>query len=148
LGWALEALVVAHLSVARIAEGLAVSWNTANSALLAEGRRLLLDDPQRLAGVSVIGVDEHVWRQTRRGDTYALRDHVSYGDQGDVLCGDPFPRRGSHGGTPMDLQRLTDLVADPHERVEVAHRVLRQQAVSTPRLALLCTRCVPGPTSS
>jgi len=41
LGWAFEALVVAHLSVARIAEALAVSWNTANSAVLAEGRRLI-----------------------------------------------------------------------------------------------------------
>ena len=43
LGWALEGLVVAHLSVARIAEALAVSWNTANSAILGEGRRLLID---------------------------------------------------------------------------------------------------------
>ena len=31
---ALEGVVVAHLSVARIAEALAVSWNTANSAVL------------------------------------------------------------------------------------------------------------------
>ena len=30
LGWALEALVVAHLSMARIAEALGVSWNSAN----------------------------------------------------------------------------------------------------------------------
>jgi transposase-like protein len=60
LGWALEGLVVAHLSVARIAEALAVSWNTANSAVLAEGRRPLIDDPARFDGVRVIGVDEHV----------------------------------------------------------------------------------------
>ncbi len=33
LRWALEALVVAHLSVARVAEGLGVSWNTANDAV-------------------------------------------------------------------------------------------------------------------
>ena len=70
LGWALEALVVAHLSVSRIAEALAVSWNTANSAVLAEGRRLLIDDPARFDGVRAIGVDEHVWRHTRRGDKY------------------------------------------------------------------------------
>jgi transposase-like protein len=62
LGWALEALVVAHLSMARIAEALAVSWNTANNAVLAEGRRLLIDDPGRFDGVRVIGVDEHVVR--------------------------------------------------------------------------------------
>jgi hypothetical protein len=62
LGWALEGLAVAHLSVARVAEGLGVSWNTANSAVRAEGRRVLIDDPQRLAGVRVVGVDEHVVR--------------------------------------------------------------------------------------
>jgi transposase len=70
LRWALEALVCQHLSVARVAEGLAVSWNTANNAVLAEGRRVLIDDPHRFDGVAVIGVDEHVWRHTRRGDKY------------------------------------------------------------------------------
>jgi transposase len=66
----LEGLVVAHRSVARIAEALAVSWNTANSAVLAEGRRLLIQDPTRFDTVRVIGVDEHVWRHTRRGDKF------------------------------------------------------------------------------
>ena len=59
-----------HLTVARVAEGLAVAWNTANDAVLAEGRRVLIDDPHRFDGVTVIGVDEHVWRHTRRGDKY------------------------------------------------------------------------------
>jgi transposase len=70
LAWALEALVVGHLSVARIAEALAVSWNTANDAVLEEGRRVLISDPARFDGVRVLGVDEHVWRHTRRGDKY------------------------------------------------------------------------------
>jgi len=70
LRWALEALVVGHLTVARIAEALAISWNTANSAVLAEGKRVLIEDPHRFDGVKVIGVDEHVWRHTRRGDKY------------------------------------------------------------------------------
>ena len=70
LRWALEALVCQHLSVARVAEGLAVSWNTANNAVLAEGKRVLIEDPARFDGVRVIGVDEHVWRHTRRGDKY------------------------------------------------------------------------------
>jgi transposase len=65
LRWALEALVVQHLTVARVAEALAVSWNTANDAVLAEGRRVLINDPARFDGVRVIGVDEHVWRHTR-----------------------------------------------------------------------------------
>jgi transposase len=70
LRWALEAIVCQHLSVARVAEALAVSWDTANDAVLAEGRRVLINDPTRLDGVRVIGVDEHAWRHTRRGDKY------------------------------------------------------------------------------
>ncbi|SHN89064.1 Transposase, partial [Geodermatophilus obscurus] len=53
-----------------VAEGLGVAWNTANDAVLAEGQRVLIDDPGRFDGVAVIGVDEHVWRHTRRGDKY------------------------------------------------------------------------------
>ncbi|WP_371151564.1 ISL3 family transposase [Buchananella felis] len=68
--WALEALVCQHLSVSRIAQGLSVAWDTANDAVLAEGQRLLINDPVRLEGVRVIGVDEHVWRHTRAGDKY------------------------------------------------------------------------------
>ena len=70
LRWALEALVMQHLTVARVAEALAVRWNTANDAVLAEGRRLLINDLTRFDGVTAIGVDEHVWRHTRRGDKY------------------------------------------------------------------------------
>nr|WP_208390722.1 ISL3 family transposase [Brooklawnia cerclae] len=70
LRWALEGIVVQHLTVARVAEGLGVSWNTANTAVLAEGSRVLIDDPTRFDGVTAVGVDEHVWRHTRRGDKY------------------------------------------------------------------------------
>jgi transposase len=70
LRWALVGLVCRHLAVARLAEAPAVSWTTANTAVLAEGRRVLLDDPTRFDDVKVIGVDEHVWRHTRRGDKF------------------------------------------------------------------------------
>ena len=70
LAWALNGIVVQHLTVARVAEGLGVAWNTANDAVLAEGRRVLISDVARFDGVKVIGVDEHVWRHTRRGDKY------------------------------------------------------------------------------
>ena len=70
LRWALVAIVRQHLTVARVAEALAVSWDTANAAVLAEGRRVLIDDPHRFDGVKVLGVDEHCWRHTRRGDKY------------------------------------------------------------------------------
>ena len=70
LRWALDGIVRQHLTVARVAEGLGVAWNTANDAVLTEGKRVLIDDPHRLDGVKVLGVDEHVWRHTRRGDKY------------------------------------------------------------------------------
>ncbi len=70
LRWALEAIVCQHLTVARVAEGLGVAWNTANDAVLAEGKRTLIEDAARFDGVTAIGVDEHVWRHTRCGDKY------------------------------------------------------------------------------
>ena len=70
VGWALKAIVVDHLTVSRAAAGLGVSWHTANTAILAEGKRRLIDDPARFDGVTTIGVDEHVWRHTRFGDKY------------------------------------------------------------------------------
>lgn len=38
--------------------------------MLAEGQRLLINDPARFDGVSVLGMDEHVWRRTKTGDKY------------------------------------------------------------------------------
>ena len=70
LTWALFAIVVDHLTVSRVAAGLGVSWHTANSAVLTEGKRVLIDDPGRFEGVTTIGVDEHVWRHTRKGDRF------------------------------------------------------------------------------
>ena len=70
VGWALKAIVVDHLTVSRAAAGLGVSRHTANTAILAEGKRRLIDDPARFDGVTTIGVDEHVWRHTRFGDKY------------------------------------------------------------------------------
>ncbi len=70
LRWALEGIVCQHLTVARVAEGLAVAWDTANDAVLAEGQRVLIGNPDRFNGVKVIGVDEHCWRHTRKGDKY------------------------------------------------------------------------------
>ena len=42
----------------------------ANTAVLAEGARLLINDPARCEGVRVIGMFEHVWRHTPDGDKY------------------------------------------------------------------------------
>jgi len=68
--WALKCLVIDRMSIARIAAGLGVSWHTANDAVLTAGHELLIADPARLHGVRVLGVDEHAWRHSRRGDTF------------------------------------------------------------------------------
>jgi hypothetical protein len=70
LRWALEGIVIQHLTIARVAEAPTVAWDTANDAVLAEGKRLLIDDAARFDGVKVIGVDEHVGRHTRKGEKY------------------------------------------------------------------------------
>jgi hypothetical protein len=62
--------VVQHLTVARMAESLNLAWNTANDAILAEGKRALIDDTTRFDGVTAIGAGEHVWRHARRGGKY------------------------------------------------------------------------------
>ncbi|KZX19678.1 hypothetical protein ACH61_03224 [Rathayibacter tanaceti] len=65
LRWAVEGLVVGHLTVARVAAGLGVSWHTANDAVLAEGRRVLIDDPTRFDGSPRSG------STSTSGDTHA-----------------------------------------------------------------------------
>ena len=68
--WALTGVVVHHVTVARIPRPLACPGRAANTAVLAEGVRLLINDPARFEGLRVIGVDEHVWRHTPYGDKY------------------------------------------------------------------------------
>ena len=75
LAWALVALVVQHLTVARVAQALAVAWNTANDAVLAEGQRVLIGQASRFDGVAVIGVDEHVVRHEALLFRMEVRDH-------------------------------------------------------------------------
>lgn len=93
LRWALEGLILDHLTVSRLAAGLGVAWHAANTAVLKEGRRHLIDEPGRFDGVAVLGVDEHVWRHTRRGDRYM------------TLIIDPTPIRDGTG-----LARLLDMI--------------------------------------
>ena len=111
LRWALEGLVVAHLSMARVAHGLGVAWNTANDAVLAEGQRVLIADPARFDGVQVIGVDEHVWRHTRRGDKYVT-----------VIIDLTGPRAGTGPA------RLLDMVEGRSKQVFKAWLAARDQA--------------------
>ncbi|MFC0358196.1 ISL3 family transposase, partial [Kytococcus schroeteri] len=72
LRWALVGLVCQHLTVARLAEALAVSWDTANAAVLAEGQRLLLDDPTRFDDVKgLFGVERGSWGESSADEEHA-----------------------------------------------------------------------------
>ena len=52
------------------------------TAVLAEGKRVLIDDEHRFDGVRVIGVDEHVWRHTRRGDKFVCEPRIGWSGTG------------------------------------------------------------------
>ena len=132
--WALMGLVVHHLTVARIADVLAVSWNTANTAILGEGQRILIDDPDRFDGVRVIGVDEHVWRHTPYGDKYVtvILDLTPIRERsGPLRLLDMIPGRSKkvfHTRscllTPRQQHRILDLFAsDCHVALEVTWSV-------------------------
>ena len=128
LAWALAGIVCQHLSIARVAAGLGVAWNTANDAVLAEGKRVLIDDEHRFDGVRVVGVDEHVWRHTRRGDKYVtviidltpIRDGSGPARLLDMVEGRSKPAPGAHVGSERTIgcssggcQKPTLFIAGP-----------------------------------
>lgn len=41
-----------------------VGWQLVNSVAVAVARNLVYTDPSQLAGVRVLGVEEHVWKHT------------------------------------------------------------------------------------
>jgi len=101
--WALKSLVIDRMSISRIAAGLGVAWNTANTAALAAlaaGQHLLINDPTRLDGVKVIGVDEHAWQ------------HVTGRDRFVTVIIDLTPVRNKTGPA-----RLLDMVAGRSKKV-------------------------------
>jgi transposase len=66
VAWATNALEHDDTTVAALARHLGVDWHTCWDAVEVEaGRRLA--DPRRLAGVSALGVDEHMWRPSKIG---------------------------------------------------------------------------------
>lgn len=68
LRWALEGIVCQHRTVGRVAAE--TGRVLAHREHRGPGRwsPVLISDPSRFEGVKVIGVDEHAWRRTRRGD--------------------------------------------------------------------------------
>ena len=129
--WALTGVVVHHVTVARIPRFWLCPGRAANTAVLAEGERSLINDPTRFEGVRVIGVDEHVWRHTPYGDKNRHRhlgcdahprSHRSLPspgyDPGPIqaglqnLAGLPAPTRGAR------TTRLSRWMASPGSRAQ------------------------------
>jgi transposase len=67
ISWATDALAFDDTTVSALARHLGVDWHTCWDAVEAEAVRRV-EDPTRLDGVSVLGVDEHIWRPSRIGD--------------------------------------------------------------------------------
>jgi transposase len=67
VAWATDALAHDDTTVSALARHLGVDWHTCWDAVEIEAARRI-SDPARLSGVSVLGVDEHVWRPSRIGD--------------------------------------------------------------------------------
>jgi transposase len=66
VGWATDALAHDDTTVSALARHLGVDWHTAWKAIEVEALARI-SDPQRLAGVKTLGVDEHIWRPSRIG---------------------------------------------------------------------------------
>ena len=66
--WILQRLAVDRMSVAATAKALGVGWELVNQVAVDACRKLVYDNPHHLEGVRILGVDEHVWKHTRRPD--------------------------------------------------------------------------------
>jgi transposase len=64
--WAVDALSCDDTTVSALARHLGVDWHTCWDAIEVEARARAAD-PNRLAGVKTLGVDEHIWRPSRIG---------------------------------------------------------------------------------
>lgn len=65
--WILQRLAIDRMSVAAISKSLDIGWGLVNQVALEQAWELIYADPTHLAGVRVLGVDEHKWKH-RRGD--------------------------------------------------------------------------------
>ena len=94
-GWALSEVVLDHTPISGVAAVLDVSWDTAHTSVAEVGRQVLIQHPGRLDCVKVVGVDDHAWRHTRKGDKYVtviidltpIRDSTGRARQLDLVEG-------------------------------------------------------------
>lgn len=63
--WILQRLAIDKMSVAAVAAALDLGWDLVNDLAVSAARSLVYDSPEHLAGVRVLGVDEHCWKHVR-----------------------------------------------------------------------------------
>jgi transposase len=68
IAWATDALAHDDTTVAALARHLRVDWHTLWRAIKAEATRRT-SRPDHLTGVTTLGVDEHIWRPSRRNQS-------------------------------------------------------------------------------
>ena len=66
VAWATSALSYDDTTVSALARHLGVDWHTAWDAIEVEAKART-SNPDRLSGVTTLGVDEHIWRPSRIG---------------------------------------------------------------------------------
>jgi transposase len=66
VAWATSALSYDDTTVSALARHLGVDWHTAWDAIEVEAKART-SNPDRLSGVTILGVDEHIWRPSRNG---------------------------------------------------------------------------------
>jgi hypothetical protein len=71
VAWATSALSYDDTTVSALARHLGVDWHTCWDAVEIEARARTAD-PARPAGVTTLGVDEHIWRPSRIGTDRAV----------------------------------------------------------------------------
>ncbi|MGC3904291.1 transposase family protein, partial [Corynebacterium variabile] len=64
--WILQRLAIDRMSVSATAKALGVGWQLVNKIAVQACRNLVYDSGDHLADVRILGVDEHVWKHTRR----------------------------------------------------------------------------------
>lgn len=64
--WILQRLAIDRMSVSATAKALGIGWELVNQVALEACRQLVYDDSPHLDGVRILGVDEHVWKHTRK----------------------------------------------------------------------------------
>ena len=71
--WILQRLAIDRMSVSATAKALGVGWQLVNKIAVQACRNLVYDSGDHLADVRILGVDEHVWKHTRRpGDPSSM----------------------------------------------------------------------------